>query len=243
MFPSSPRYTDKLRAAVEVIDNELSHKKQFNFADVNRSLDFDCHRCVRLLGRLGYLKPIQDASKKRIVGFVRTKTWPPPKTFFQSGPVGVAHYIQKWFRFKLQEWIVSRMREVESKEGVYSIEGWLDYRHNRIFRDENQSDCCHLRECVPSLIGEYQDRTGAYLAADVSMIEKPLDISQMTIEWVNSTEDLLFKNLTNSLRNMDHHPGTRFITTPRPRKGFAVVGRGWLQLEQLTPTSHVKPPV
>src|ERR1041385_5434548 len=154
----------------------------------------------------------------------------------KSGSVGVAHYIQKWFRFKLQEWIVSRMREVESKEGVYSIEGWLDYRHNRIFRDENQSDCCHLRECVPSLIGEYQDRTGAYLAADVSMIEKPLDISQMTIEWVNSTEDLLFKNLTKEqryilylvyARNMDHHPGTRFITTLRPGKvlrSLAAVG-------------------
>ena len=147
---------------------------------------------------------------------------------------------------------MSRMREVESKEGVYSIEGWLDYRHNRIFRDENQSDCCHLRECVPSLIGEYQDRTGAYLAADVSMIEKPLDISQMTIEWVNSTEDLLFKGLSKEQRyilylvygrNMYHHPGTRFITTLRPGKFFAVVGRGWLQLEQLTPTSHVKPPV
>jgi hypothetical protein len=166
--------------------------------------------------------------------------------------VGVAHYIQKWFRFKLQEWIVSRMREVESKEGVYSIEGWLDYRHNRIFRDENQSDCCHLRECVPSLIGEYQDRTGAYLAADVSMIEKPLDISQMTIEWVNSTEDLLFKGLSKEQRYLYISSTPGICTTTREQdssphfapesflQSLAAVG---YNSNSLRPTSHVKLPV
>ena len=30
-------------------------RKQFSFADVNRHLDFDCHRYIRLLGRLGFL--------------------------------------------------------------------------------------------------------------------------------------------------------------------------------------------
>ena len=51
-----PTYTDKVRLVVEVIENELSKNKQFSFADVNSHLDFDCNRCIRLLGRLGFLK-------------------------------------------------------------------------------------------------------------------------------------------------------------------------------------------
>ena len=51
-----PNYTEKVRMAVEVIENELSKRKQFSFADVNRHLEFDCNRYIRLLGRLGFLK-------------------------------------------------------------------------------------------------------------------------------------------------------------------------------------------
>jgi hypothetical protein len=53
--------------------------------------------------RLGFLKAVKDGNSKRITGFVRTVSWPPPPTFFSQGAIGVAHYIQKWFRFKLQE--------------------------------------------------------------------------------------------------------------------------------------------
>jgi hypothetical protein len=45
-----PAYTDKVKLLVEVIENELSTRKQFSFADVNRHLDFDCNRYIRLLG-------------------------------------------------------------------------------------------------------------------------------------------------------------------------------------------------
>jgi len=31
---------------------------------------------------------------------------------------------QKWFRFGLQDWITRRSRELEAKEGVYSLEDW-----------------------------------------------------------------------------------------------------------------------
>jgi len=51
-----PAYTEKVRMAVEVIENELRKRKQFSFADVGRHLEFDCNRCIRLLGRLGFLK-------------------------------------------------------------------------------------------------------------------------------------------------------------------------------------------
>ena len=49
-----PQYTEKVRLAVEAIENGLSTQKQFSFADVDRHLDFDCHRYIRLLGRLGF---------------------------------------------------------------------------------------------------------------------------------------------------------------------------------------------
>ena len=32
-----PQYTDKVKRSVEVVENELSTRKQFSFADVNRS--------------------------------------------------------------------------------------------------------------------------------------------------------------------------------------------------------------
>jgi hypothetical protein len=49
-----PQYTEKVKRSVEVVENELSTRKQFSFADINRHLDFDCHRYIRLLGRLGF---------------------------------------------------------------------------------------------------------------------------------------------------------------------------------------------
>ena len=50
-----PKYTEKVKLLVEAIENGLSKRKQFSFADVNRHLDFDCNRYIRLLGRLGFL--------------------------------------------------------------------------------------------------------------------------------------------------------------------------------------------
>jgi hypothetical protein len=50
-----PTYTDKVKLLVEAIENGLSKRKQFSFADVNRHLDFDCDRYIRLLGRLGFV--------------------------------------------------------------------------------------------------------------------------------------------------------------------------------------------
>jgi hypothetical protein len=48
-----PTYTEKIKLLVEAIENGLSKRKQFSFADVNRHLDFDCNRYIRKLGRVG----------------------------------------------------------------------------------------------------------------------------------------------------------------------------------------------
>ena len=59
-----PTYTDKVKLLVEAIEHGLSKRKQFSFADVNRHLDFDCNRYIRLLGRLGFL--ISEAQRPRL---------------------------------------------------------------------------------------------------------------------------------------------------------------------------------
>jgi hypothetical protein len=51
-----PFYTEKVKRVVEVIEHELrARKKQFSAADLNRYLDFDTHRHLRMLCRRGYL--------------------------------------------------------------------------------------------------------------------------------------------------------------------------------------------
>jgi hypothetical protein len=51
-----PGYTLKVRRVVGVIENALSKQRQFRLADVNRHLEFDSNRYLRLLCRTGFLK-------------------------------------------------------------------------------------------------------------------------------------------------------------------------------------------
>jgi hypothetical protein len=108
-----PAYTDKVKLVVEIINHELSQRKQFSLADLNRHLEFDSHRCLGLLCRRGFLQGVKDGAQK-IVGFRRAASWPPAAQFFQNGAIGVAYYIQKWFRFYLQDWILS----ITTSEGL-----------------------------------------------------------------------------------------------------------------------------
>jgi hypothetical protein len=84
----------------EVIDNELSKWKQFTVADIERHVGIDSRRYIRLLVRVGFLRtvPAEEGGK---VG--RSDPWPPPAEFFKGSPIGIAYYLQKWFRFNLQE--------------------------------------------------------------------------------------------------------------------------------------------
>jgi len=47
--------TDKVNQIVETPNNELSNRTQFAVTDVNRYLEFDCSRHIRLLCRRGFL--------------------------------------------------------------------------------------------------------------------------------------------------------------------------------------------
>jgi len=57
-------------------------------------------------------------------------SWPPSADFFagDGNVIGLTYYLQKWFRFHLQDWMEKRSRELESKDGVYSLEDWNERR-------------------------------------------------------------------------------------------------------------------
>ena len=113
----------------------------------------------------------------------------------ERSPIGLAYYLQKWFRFHLQDWISRRWRELESKEGVYSLEGWTERRIGN-FADSAADGNNPFEEQVVDADGDYRNVHGVTLAADVEMMRREFDLSEMTLEWVRQTEDSLFGDLS-----------------------------------------------
>ena len=95
-----PDYKQKVKRVAEVIDNELSKWKQFTVADIERHVGIDSRRYIRLLVRVGFLRTVPAEEGGKVA---RGDTWPPPAEFFKGSPIGIAYYLQKWFRFNLQE--------------------------------------------------------------------------------------------------------------------------------------------
>src|SRR5437588_9418742 len=112
-----PDYKVKLKQIVEMIDEKFPQRK-FTLAAVNRHLEFNAVGCLRLLVRRGYLQGIGKGE------FERTGSWPPPAKFLEGdgNPIGLTYCVQMWFRYYLQQWITSSMGQLESKEGVYSLD-------------------------------------------------------------------------------------------------------------------------
>ncbi len=48
-----PDYASKVKLAVEAIESELSKRREFSAADVNRHMEFDSDRYLRKLCRCG----------------------------------------------------------------------------------------------------------------------------------------------------------------------------------------------
>ena len=79
-----PKYTEKVQVVVEALDEKLPQCGQFTLSDINRHVEFDCNRYLRLLCRHGYLTPATGKAK----GYVRGGSWPPDEKFFRSRPPG-----------------------------------------------------------------------------------------------------------------------------------------------------------
>ena len=115
-----PDYSEKTREVFNAIHEKLSRFPQFTVLDVNRHLGFDGLGHLRMLVRRGHLETVLGPQGR--VAAYRRKVWPPEPKLFNGGPIGLTYCIQTWFRYYLQQWIDNAMSEIESREGVYSLD-------------------------------------------------------------------------------------------------------------------------
>ena len=115
-------------------------------------------------------------------------SWPPPAKYLHAGPIGFTDYLQTWFRYYLQQHIEHAMSEIETKEGLYSIEFGREV-------DDGEMDG-NVIEARGSLV----DRDGQWWEHNVSHERPALDLSRMNLEWVQHTDDPLFADLSRTDR-------------------------------------------
>jgi hypothetical protein len=191
-----PTYTDKIKKICQTIDTICPKRKskslsiEFTADDITTRIGFNSVSYIRLLVRKGFLVSI-TGPKKKVIGYKRGN-WPPPKTFFESGPVGLTYFLQMYFRYYLHEYISTEMSTLESQEGIFQ----LDHRQ----ADDSWKDFSFAG--IPDADGDFIDTHGQAWSADVELINHPLDISEMTLEWVAETDDKLFRKLTPMERNI-----------------------------------------
>ena len=187
-----PYYTIKVKEVCELID--ANYRKRGRGAepviaepDISRALGFDSLSYIRLLVRRGHLESVAGP-KKKVVGYRRTKTWPPEPEFFESGPVGFVYFLPMYFRYYLHEFISSSMSAIEAKEGMLQLDHWnsADVDSGSGFGDRG----------TPHAEGNITDSHGSTWAADITLMTMSLDISTMSLEWVQETKDKLFRKLT-----------------------------------------------
>lgn len=135
---------------------------------MRRYSQFDCDKHLRLLCRRGFLEVVPGAEGEEGARFQRSQ-WPPPIEFLEGdgNVIGLAYYLQTWFRYKLQEWITGRCRELEAKDGVYSLEAWNEIRASICSPTGERHS--YLEQTV-NADGDYRDDHGTTLSADVGMM-------------------------------------------------------------------------
>ena len=182
-----PNYTKKTEEVCKYLEQQpvsaIVRVDEFAAA-----VDFDPLGCIRVLVRHGYLKSV-SSPRKKVQGYKRGPNWPPPASFFESGPVGFTYFVTKWFRYYLQAYIQSQMAQIESKEHILQ----LDY-----MVADNVDDEGWTLGGLPHAEGNWIDQRGVRWAADISMLEcwKSLDVSLIDDAWVQATDDFLFRTLT-----------------------------------------------
>jgi DNA-directed RNA polymerase specialized sigma subunit len=72
----------------------------------------------------------------------------------------------------------------------------LDRGITCIGKVSSHEDFAHSSDALPYADGNFVDQHGTAWAADTSLMEAQLDISEMTDAWVRQTKDKLFRNLT-----------------------------------------------
>ena len=128
---------------------------------LSQNLDFDPAGCVRVLVRHQYLQSV-SGPRKKVQGYRRGPSWPAPESFFKAGPVGFTYFVQKWFRFYLQAYILQQMAQLESREHILQ----LDYIQSNVVDSEG----FNLGN-IPHAEGNWVDRRGVRWAVDLQMLD------------------------------------------------------------------------
>ena len=105
-----PHYADKTRQVCEVL-SEFG-QEVFTVEDVESRVGFPGTGILRNLVCKGFLSSV--VGKKKVVGYKLGPKWPAPASYFKSGPVGFVYVMQRWFRYYLNEFVITEMANLES---------------------------------------------------------------------------------------------------------------------------------
>lgn len=186
-----PHYVAKMQKIVKIIDAKKKKKKRKNpwsIESISRKIDFDPIGALKNLARKGHIKAVRGANKK-LIGYQVTSSWPPNKAFLSAEPIGITYVVQLWFRYYLQDHIHEQMKTLEAR----AWDKMLQLEH-RI--ESSPESGISSNQDMPSAAGDLVDTAGNSWAADMSLVRKQLDISQITPSWVQGTTDQLFTNMT-----------------------------------------------
>ena len=187
-----PRYHQKIQKVVKFLEEkfDVNHDKFVARSVIDKALGIDSTRYVRVLVKRGYLA--EKGAKGPLPG-VQPESWPPPAEFLQpTKPVGLVYYATKWCRYYLTDWIIWRMSELESREGVLQ----LDHRSNATPKPPRSGENV-WDPAIPHADGDFTiAQSGKSVAADITMDNLPVDVGTMDFDWVLNKSDGFFGGLT-----------------------------------------------
>ena len=193
-----PLYPKKTEKVCKFIESQPSNTL-IRAVELAPAVGFDPAGCIRILVRGAFLAPVAGP-RKTTLGYQKGEKWPVPAKFFQTTSMGFVGFAQKFFRWYLRNYILERMKSLESTDGVLQLD------HMSIGPSLTDSTSFMTTEDagVPHATGQWTDARGVRWMADVDLMEhwRTFDISEMNDKWVEGTDDFLFRKLT---------PGERYI--------------------------------
>jgi hypothetical protein len=184
-----PFYHTKIKQVSEYLNEELNKKAQIDVSDISIKMGFIASGCLKWLARKGFLEATVDA-KKKITGYKRGQIWPIPNETFSTEPIGFTYFVQTWFRYYVNDYITDSMSQLESKPNIMQLEhAYSNDAINDTFIDTS-------KDLLPSIDGNFTDSKGMTWQVDLNLVNHQLDISPINNEWVFSTSDKMFKELS-----------------------------------------------
>jgi hypothetical protein len=187
-----PYYADKTKQVCEVI-SELP--KQFTIQQLEARVGFDCVGILRSLVRKSLLASV--IGKKKVVGYKLGSKWPAPLSYFKSGPIGFVYVIQMWFRYYFKNHISENLSEIETNEFMLQLDATAR-------TSGDGSGATSGNESIQANSdGNCVNSTGKFrFMADRTLLDMPLDVSALNLDWVAETSDKLFTGLSVQQRSI-----------------------------------------